>query len=116
MALINNSLVTFLDGLVSDFAHSPVPSTFIRHLEQSLEGAEELNALARSLHAKVLQSHGVCERLNKIELSRRRIARVVHSLEELLLHAQSEDIDTFLDMQRNSQFDYQTGPDIVPLL
>jgi hypothetical protein len=96
MALINNSLVSYLDKLTSNFPYSPVPLILIKYLEQSLERAEELNDLAWSLHAKVLQSHGVCERLNKAELTRCRIAWVVHAFEDLLLHTQSKDMDPFI--------------------
>ncbi|KAF8430673.1 hypothetical protein L210DRAFT_3508203 [Boletus edulis BED1] len=64
----------------------------------SLETAEELRVLAWSLHAQVLQSHGVCTRLNKVEASSRRIAQVVHALEDLLLHVQSEDLEGFVDI------------------
>ncbi|KAF8415034.1 hypothetical protein L210DRAFT_876301 [Boletus edulis BED1] len=115
MSFLKNSLASFLDNLISDFLCSPIASKFVDQLTQSLETAEELRVLARSLHAQVLQSHGVCTRLNKVEASSRRIAQVVHALEDLLLHVQSEDLEGFVDIYCSKQFSYQTAPDVVPL-
>ncbi|KAF8451148.1 hypothetical protein L210DRAFT_877297 [Boletus edulis BED1] len=115
MSFLKNSLVTFLDNLVSNFLYSPIPQKFIEQLMQSLETAEELRVLACSLHAQVLQSHGVCARLNKVEVTSHRIAQVVHALEDLLLHVQSEDFENFVDIYRSKQFSYQTAPDVAPL-
>ncbi|KAF8139674.1 hypothetical protein EV363DRAFT_1152671 [Boletus edulis] len=115
MSFLKNSLMTFLDNLVSNFLYSPVPQKFIEQLMQLLKTAEELCVLARSLHAQVLQSHGVCARLNKVEVTSHRIAQVVHALEDLLLHVQSEDFENFVDIYRSKQFSYQTTPDVAPL-
>ncbi|KAN0082690.1 hypothetical protein V8E55_008485, partial [Tylopilus felleus] len=76
---------------------------------------EELGAIADTLDVEVLQAHSICDSLQKVGVTQRRIFVVIYAMEDASLHATAVNIATLIEMHRRSELVYQTGSDVIPL-
>ena len=115
MAVIGGSLVSYLDRTVDNIKRTSPPTIPLQHLKDALQRAEVLHIEVTSIHLKVLQSHGVGEKLSQVEVTSRRITDIIHALEDVLLHA-SLDVRLLMEIHQDRQFFYQTISDVVPIM
>ena len=111
MPLIKNSLTTFLDLMLEDLKCSQSFSGTQQCLNHTLQQAEKLRDHIHTIHAKVLQTHGVGVGLQQVQVTSHRIRQVVHAMEDVLLH-----LGNSVEMRHYGQLAYQLYPDIIPIL
>lgn len=58
----------------------------------------------------------MCDSLQEVDASRRRIFGVIHAIGDILIHTQAMSVAMLVDMHCHSELIYQTGSDVIPLL